>query len=64
MAELTLKELMQLCYNAGREAGDNMSETSFQDWWDDYGEERHDEFSKTKEQRYDEWLASEPEKPS
>ncbi len=37
-----LKELMQLCWNAGWEGFDG--NTSFADWWDKYGKDRHEEF--------------------
>ena len=38
-SEMDLKELMRLCYNAGFEDVDG-----FQAWWDELGEDRHDDF--------------------
>ncbi len=40
MSKLTLKELMQVCWNAGKEVH-GLSEVNFSDWWHDYGEDRH-----------------------
>lgn len=40
---MTLKELMQLCYNAGTEINEG---GGFAWWWKAYGEERHDAFAK------------------
>ncbi len=48
---MTLKELMQLCYNAGRDGNTGSASAfaewqGFDDWWDQYGEERHDDYAK------------------
>lgn len=46
---MTLKELMQLCYNAGSYIyGDApLGGGGWTWWWDKYGQERHDAFGET-----------------
>ena len=41
---MTLKELMQLAYNAGRQVHASGSRP-FNDWWEEDGRERHDAFT-------------------
>lgn len=49
---MTLKELMRLCYNAGREEAENKNyphehhagSGGWGMWWQEYGEQRHDDF--------------------
>ena len=36
---MTLKELMRLCYNAGREERFG----NWQEWWEEFGRERYEE---------------------
>ena len=42
MEELTLEELMRLCFNSGYDA--SASDIQWDDWWEEYGKDRHDEF--------------------
>ncbi len=42
--KLTIKDLMQLCFNAGWDASD---EVSFSSWWEEYGKDRHTEIQET-----------------
>ncbi len=42
---LTLKDLMRLCFNAGRGDGtEHASGMGWDWWWKEYGEDRHDDY--------------------
>jgi len=41
---MKLQELMQLCFNAGRESGKDPDSEHWRPWWEIYGRERHDAF--------------------
>ena len=41
---MNLKELMQLCFNAGRESAQTPDDEGWRPWWEEYGQERHDDF--------------------
>ncbi len=46
--QMTLKELMQLVYNAGRDdADERFGGRGWQAWWQKFGKERHDAWMAT-----------------